>query len=567
MTCVSIGREFIRVLHSILQVPEIADLWANMVVMPQRIHPNFHGIQQILRMPTLQEIFELRISFKMANYIQYLLHNVTIEQRILYVPLFRKIFLNEPEMEGFYPDLIRYLVGCQSCKGSVKSDALTRYNVIVELISQLQSMTGISDCQLALVFDWLFFQGGVDSYFNIEPAALIICNFLSHYSHVSNTLLEFLFESAEHFYQDPSSPYQTGLINGMHALCSYGVINTLDPLFEFNVDPKLKKKIYDTFKTFLSEKVLNTFDPNSVFNGPGSMRPPTPTHGSPSPGPPHTPSNEPFEMEPNWGSDEQEGVNFSPTHEDFNESNEIENFDHNIQNGSEQQHTPENINSPIEDSLNFDDESLAEYREQLEKLKELSNQADYSEAASTMGELIEKILKADDLNPELTNVLTILISDLTYVEVSSEIIEKHEGEFVSADIQDILTPVIDQIIKNIDNEETFRKMSDLTWKLTSNSKHLSYRILIQLIRQNEDISKAYQTFSTIISHWPDDLNQTICNIFDDLCCTSLELFDCLLPQFYRYIPECVGDLNLILIIIQNLNPSIVNFLILAFLLY
>jgi hypothetical protein len=77
--CVDIGRDLIRVLHDLsLTIPEFTKLWDDLLNNPKSLSVKFHGIEELLKVPTKKEYLRCRLTPDIEFKLLYILQNVSI---------------------------------------------------------------------------------------------------------------------------------------------------------------------------------------------------------------------------------------------------------------------------------------------------------------------------------------------------------------------------------------------------------------------------------------------------------------------------------------------------------
>ncbi|KAG1565052.1 hypothetical protein G6F45_006922 [Rhizopus arrhizus] len=252
--CVPIGRDLARVLHDLASIPEFSQLWEDILKQPQKLSPRFKGLDVLLLQPTPKEFLRSRLTPDMEFKLLYIVQNLKITMYQRNLNWFIQRYLNTPEMEPHYVDVIRYLVaGWYPSNQILQSDIVPRYVVIGSMIRSVKSSVVAANIKLALMYDWLFFTPN-DNIMFIEPAMLLMERSAERYPYITAILMEFLKYAVEEYYP-PMKDYIARCVScGMRVMLSKGVIRSLMPLYKCpSVDPNTKEYMQILFSEFLTE--------------------------------------------------------------------------------------------------------------------------------------------------------------------------------------------------------------------------------------------------------------------------------------------------------------------------
>ncbi|KAJ1958348.1 hypothetical protein IWQ62_004912 [Dispira parvispora] len=227
--CCHIGRDLVLALQNVATIPEFHDFWTTLLYYPTQLNSHFSGIQQLLATPTPKMYLQSRLTFDMETKLLYILERLTWETYHRNMNWFMLRFLNTPESETLYCDIIRYICGVYHPSNAVlASDIVPRYVILGTLLRSVKSPVAASNIKLALFYDWFFYDPNVDSIMNIEPAILLMERSLDKYAFFTEILMEFLDFTVREYYPPMSSVLQAHMAMAMEDLLSKTVIKSLD---------------------------------------------------------------------------------------------------------------------------------------------------------------------------------------------------------------------------------------------------------------------------------------------------------------------------------------------------
>lgn len=270
LDCVQIGRDFLRLLHILIKIPEFEKLWHDIYNNPKSLHPTFQNPLQLLSMRTPRRLFQSRLTFDMERKISFLATQVKFGNQKRYQDWFQKQYLSTPESFSLRCDLIRYICTIIHPSNEVLcSDIIPRWAIIGWLLTTCTTSTSASNSRLALFFDWLLYDAKVDNIMNIEPAILVM--FYSSRSHpqVTSGLLDFLCRIPIVFSPKLGEHIRGGLKKSLQQILEKRVIPTIAPLFDNpKHDPALKALIKETFPEFCASAISHADNGISQINQP-----------------------------------------------------------------------------------------------------------------------------------------------------------------------------------------------------------------------------------------------------------------------------------------------------------
>ena len=103
----SLGRDLVRGLMSVAKVPEISILWQELLHDPSSLHPDFTGLQMLMRKRTSTRYILLRILPEVERKIQFILNCVEFPNQGRYIEWFIRKYLITSESQTMRSDILR----------------------------------------------------------------------------------------------------------------------------------------------------------------------------------------------------------------------------------------------------------------------------------------------------------------------------------------------------------------------------------------------------------------------------------------------------------------------------
>nr|CAD7452925.1 unnamed protein product [Timema tahoe] len=231
--CLTIGRDFVRLLQNVARIPEFDKLWKDILLKPKTLCPNFTGILQLLQTRTSRRFFQSRLTPEMERKLVFLTSSVRFGFHKRYQEWFQRQYLATQESQSLRCDLIRFIVGViHPTNELLCSDIIPRWAVIGWLITTCTSSVAGSNAKLALFYDWLFFDAEKDNIMNIGDV-------LAHIKIIPN------------FYPALSDKVRAGIFSSLQQILEKRVLPSLGPLFDSkNLDRDLRVMVREVFKEF-----------------------------------------------------------------------------------------------------------------------------------------------------------------------------------------------------------------------------------------------------------------------------------------------------------------------------
>lgn len=250
----TLGRDLLRLLQNVARIPEINQLWQDMMTNPKSLCPTFTSVLQVCQIRTSRKYFLARITPDMEKKLVFLTSEVRFGHHKKYQEWFQRQYLNTPETQSLRSDLIRFIVGnIHPTNEQLCSDLIPRWAVIGWLLTTCTSNVAASNAKLALFFDWLFFDPDKDNIMNIEPAILVMHHSMRSHPAVTATLLDFLCRIIPNYCPPHADKVKNGIFKALQQIIEKRVLPNLQPLFDSpKLDRELRTTVRDTFKEFCS---------------------------------------------------------------------------------------------------------------------------------------------------------------------------------------------------------------------------------------------------------------------------------------------------------------------------
>ncbi|KAI8536435.1 hypothetical protein RHMOL_Rhmol10G0257000 [Rhododendron molle] len=248
--CFKIGRDLVCLLQQLVHIPEFGAIWKDLLVNPGEFKMNdYRDISQLYLSRTSSRYFLLRITPEMETQLRFLLTHVNLGSQKRYQAWFGRNFLCFPERKTLVVDIVRFI--CCSLHPPneiIQSAVIRRWVVIGWLLKCCGTNYVQANAKLALFYDWLFFDGRLDSVMNIEPAIFLMVHSIPKYIDVTQTLLEFLFLLMENYDVERKDIINHGALSAFCMLVRKGVVRSLDILVNCDaISPFLKQRLVELF--------------------------------------------------------------------------------------------------------------------------------------------------------------------------------------------------------------------------------------------------------------------------------------------------------------------------------
>lgn len=263
-----IGRDLVRLLQNISRIPEIEELWQDILYNPTNLSPTFTGLVQVMNMRTSRRFLQSRITPDMEKKLVFLTSQVRFGSHKRYQDWFQRTYLATMESQTLRCDLIRFIVGViHPTNELLCSDIIPRWAVIGWLLTTCTNQVAASNAKLALFYDWLFYDVEKDNIMNIEPAILVMHHSMRPHPAITATLLDFLCRVIQNFYPAEQEKVRNGIYSSLRQIVDKRVLPSLSPLFDNQrLDRELRSMLKERFGVFLSREGEEKLDPNPIID-------------------------------------------------------------------------------------------------------------------------------------------------------------------------------------------------------------------------------------------------------------------------------------------------------------
>ncbi|KAJ2017083.1 Integrator complex subunit 3 [Coemansia sp. S680] len=272
--CAMVGRDLVRMLQDAAKLPPFRDLWIDLLHRPHHVSPllaQAGSIELLLRVPTPRMFLANRVSFAMESRLLFILEHVPASGYSRNLMWFVHRFLNTPESDTLYADIIRYICGVLHPSNAVLgSSTVQRYVFLGSLLRYVRSQVTAANAKLALFYDWLFYDPQADNIMNVEPGVLIMARSVDRYPFLTESFIEFLAFVTEAYAPSlaPQIRQSVGLV--MRIAVEKGVIPSLVPIYEQpRISRSTRRHMQTLFPQLVPQRESLTSNADGARNGSG----------------------------------------------------------------------------------------------------------------------------------------------------------------------------------------------------------------------------------------------------------------------------------------------------------
>ncbi|KAJ1918008.1 Integrator complex subunit 3 [Coemansia sp. S17] len=272
--CAMVGRDLVRMLQDAAKLPPFRDLWIDLLHRPHHVSPllaQAGGIELLLRVPTPRMFLANRVSFAMESRLIFILEHVPASGYSRNLMWFVHRFLNTPESDTLYADIIRYICGVLHPSNAVLGSSIVqRYVFLGSLLRYVRSQVTAANAKLALFYDWLFYDPQADNIMNVEPGVLIMARSVDRYPFLTESFIEFLAFVTEAYAPSlaPQIRQSVGLV--MRIAVEKGVIPSLVPIYEQpRISRSTRRHMQTLFPQLVPQRESLTSNADGARNGSG----------------------------------------------------------------------------------------------------------------------------------------------------------------------------------------------------------------------------------------------------------------------------------------------------------
>lgn len=549
--CMPIGRDLVRLLQNVSKIPEMKNLWKDMLHNPKSLSSQFTGVGQLLNVRTPRKYLACRLTPDMENKIGFLTSKVKFGQQKRYLEWFQRQYLSSPESQSLRIDLIRYICGVVHPSNEILSSDITqRWTLIGWLLSSCTNNVNGANAKLALFYDWLFYQVDSDNIMNIEPGILVMHHSLRSHFQLTATLLDFLCRSALEYFQQ-GQPSKECVGNAFKTILSKKVVNTIMPIIDNQrMGLELKNLVRGTFPEFFQ-----------VNGAPSRKLPDSLSAGKMDSNESGAVSN----LDSQSDSDATEGISdakFSDTEDEADVQINGEKGSVRLRDGKFRPAILEKVTDDKDED--DDDEGDVVDFDELEKLDEdlrdmvlkLHQESNVGVRCDTMESIVAMVLNLNDFDDEMNSALATCLNNSMVEDYYQFCLpEKVTGRELQDSLEGPLYTLFAKLIHTygIGKKETIVK---LLQEMRFLEPKLGYHLLYYLMasEQDEENLSIYEEFIRTMK----DFKNISASVLEDMkLCQAYDprLFVFLAPPLYRkFSKDLIGNVEMLHLMVAIVDP-------------
>ncbi|KAL7304899.1 hypothetical protein TKK_0002702 [Trichogramma kaykai] len=552
--CLVIGRDFVRLLQNVARIPEIEQVWKDLLHNPASLMSNFTGVLQILTTRTSRRFLQSRLTPDMEKKLAFLTGSVRFGNHKKYQDWFQRQYLSTAESQTLRSDLIRFIIGVIHPSNELLcSDIIPRWAVLGWLFTTCTSACAMSNAKLALFYDWLFFDPEKDNIMNIEPAILLMHNSMKPHPAITATTLDFLCKIIPNFYPPYEERIKLGIYTSLRHILDKKVLPTLHPLFD---SPKLDQELRITIREKFKEFCL----------------PSTVEYDRQDAAPRETNNRIQHAQSPESHVDVYFDNVSPPVSADYSSLNENKRkSDHTFEEGETNKSKNFHEDSVKKEETSSELSSL-ESSELKDTLEELQKEVDKERKCQLMEKIVQIILE-DDLDPETINVLATCLTNFLSDQIKDDnLYPPKDPDAEDALIDSISIPLFimfrNQYQLRKDDDDRSRLLMTVIVEMYTIQPRIGYLLLYFLKVYGLEVEKSENDSSTIINSVKTNVYKDFCAQRDDefkiclmsdlkLCHRDNVLLLCyLITDVYALFESiAVGNVEIFHLVAQSIDPN------------
>ncbi|KAI8920066.1 protein-domain-containing protein [Powellomyces hirtus] len=250
--CVRIGRDLYRVLMCSSELPPIKDILRDMHKEPRKLDPTF-DVSKLLATPSEPWIISQRITREMDVKMRFILDKTETNLKKHPIENYRILHLIHDGNESAFVDVIRFICTAVHPPNEIlRSNTAQRWEVIMKLLSSIESLSVSQDAKLALLFDWICWNPDRDNIMCIEPAMLLI-----EKGGVQEEMTEYFDFIIKSLMPEMKSHLTRNVNKAMHSLVKFGVTRNVLPMEAIKNEEK-RKSLPEAVGEILSDMDFDT---------------------------------------------------------------------------------------------------------------------------------------------------------------------------------------------------------------------------------------------------------------------------------------------------------------------
>lgn len=250
--CWVMGRDFCRVLQALCHFEPMRSFWTWFTTPTDPANPLSAPITEVLRQPSHKKYIACRLTPLMETEILYMMEQVKGGRQVPYETWFQETHMPKgpsDDPNALIADLIRYIVAVYHPSNAVlASSVVQRWAVITWLYKMIINEKAAFDAQLAIFFDWFFFDPTVDSIMNVEPGCLVLLKGMAKLPVISLGALSYLSFYRHQFGTYPPQAVAKNIDLAMRVCLEKGVVSSLEGLLKSpTLDDASKQLVFALF--------------------------------------------------------------------------------------------------------------------------------------------------------------------------------------------------------------------------------------------------------------------------------------------------------------------------------
>lgn len=250
--CRIIGRDFARVMQALSHFEVMRGFWAWFTAPTDPSNPFSAPISEVLKQPSQKKYIACRLTPLMETEILYMMEHVKTLRQSYYETWFQEAHVPKgpsDDPNALISDLIRYIVAVYHPSNAVLAAPIVqRWSVITWLYKMIINEKAAFDAQLAIFFDWFFFDPTVDSIMNVEPGCLVLVRGIAKLPVISIGALSYLLFYRHQFGHYPVQAITKNIDLAMRVCLEKGVVSSLEGLIKSpTLDSSSKQLVFALF--------------------------------------------------------------------------------------------------------------------------------------------------------------------------------------------------------------------------------------------------------------------------------------------------------------------------------
>ncbi len=257
--CVSIGRDFVRVLLPLSRLEGFKSFWSWFTQPIDTSNPLSSPISDILGIPTQKKFLACRLTPLMETELLFIMESVESGAES---DIYKEWFIQSHFSKGMHDDrniliadLIRYIVAVYHPSNAVlASGSVQRWEAITWLYSQVNNESAAFEALFSIYFDWFVFNPLIDSIMNVEPGCLVLTKGINKLPALPVGALSYLAYYKHQFGSHPQTSIMQCIDGAMKVCIEKGVTSSLKQISNSTlIDASIKMLLGVLFPSSITE--------------------------------------------------------------------------------------------------------------------------------------------------------------------------------------------------------------------------------------------------------------------------------------------------------------------------